>query len=367
MYDISFIMPVCDLTKYYYRRFLDLKKYCAVNNEGRTIRWKLLVGPGEDFYGIDMTEGWPSNMTVELVHSPYLEPAQKITHYYTQVSVEEIMSARWHAKFDDDTSTDINKLLELLDDELDYTDKSYLVTELRREVEKIEDVILTDMGYGRWVTNDRIIHEWEGCIASQGAMLAVQKNKEAQTYLKRRMEMRGGYGDQPVAIAMRFCKILPINPLYLSVWAKPSEFTLFGGQYTHIHFFLNRGEGNNRNMDFFKAVIDKKEIKEISSKLVNTNWEFKRDDKHERYVSLWENNIMAAMDHYNKKLRKVGMWNTYKDNKLAIVFGGTGCGETVLEFNAVDKSYTKFTGICLESKTEITMEPHDGHDDVEPA
>jgi hypothetical protein len=357
MYDISFIMPVCDSTKYYYKRFLDLKKYCAVNSEGRTVRWKLLVGPNEDFYGIDMTEGWPSNMTVEIVRSPYLDPSQKISHYYTQMTDEEIASARWHAKFDDDTATDINKLLYFLDDELDYTDKHYLVTELRREVEKIENDILTDMGYGQWITDDRLIHEWEGCIASQAAMAAVQKNEKAQTYLKRRMAIRGGYGDQPVAIAMRFCKILPINPLYLSVWAKPSEFTLFGGQFAHVHFFLGRSEMAVRSMDFFKCLIDKKDIKEISGKIVNTDWTFKKDENHDKKISLWDNNVIAAVNHHTGKEHKIGMWTVYKDNRLALVFGGSGCGEAVNELQATDKTYKLFTGTCLESKNNMTLEP----------
>ena len=365
MYDINFIMPVCDLTKFYFRRFLDLKKYCAVNNEGRKILWKLLVGPGEDFYGIEMTKGWPENMTVELVHSPYLEPAQKITHYYTQMTEEEIMSARWHAKFDDDTATDINKLLYLLDDELDYTDKHYLVTELRREVEQIEIDILVDMGYKKWIDDERIIHEWEGCIASQAAMMAVHKNKDAQTYLKRRMAAKGGYGDVPIAIAMRFCKILPINPLYLCVWAKPTEFTLFGGQLAHIHFFLNRGESNNLCMDFFRALIDKKEIREISSKLIDTSWELKTNDVHDKYITLWDNNVIAGMNHYEKKLQKIGMWTVYKDDKLAIVFGGSGCGECVNEFAATDKTYTKFTLVHPDSKNIMILEPHDGLDPTE--
>lgn len=349
MYDLSFIIPVCDLTKHYFRRFLDLKKYSLINPGDYKTRIKLLTGPGEDFYGHDLTEGWPENIHPEVIQTPFLNPAQKIAHYYATMNEEEIMSARWHAKFDDDTATDIEGTLRRLDEEYEYTDKIYLVTELRHELHGVEAEILTAMGHDHWIKGDRITHEWEGCINSQASLMTVLKNDKARFYFKERTKYPDGFGDQPVGIAMKFCKVPAILPGFMTVWSKVPHFSMFGGPLTHIHFFLGRHDINMRNWDFYRTVLDHSEPQAMKEKMNNRMYSVTKISSFENVkVTFREDNRLINPQGDDK-----GMWTIYKKDTVALIF--SNYPSLVLEFNSVDDSLRNFAGIDGENQAPLSM------------
>jgi hypothetical protein len=310
-YDISFIIPVSDVTPHYFQRFLDIKKYCFLNIGDRKIRIKLLIGPDEYFIGTEMCDDWPENVTAELVKTPYGHCAQKISYYHTQLTEEEILSAKWHAKIDDDTANDIQRLMWHLEDEYDYNDKNYLVTELMPELEEVEIDLLHKLGVGRWIPKENIRHEWEGCFVSYPAMMAMKNNKMSQKYLRIRMTHNGGYSDQPVGIALKFAKISAIKATFISQFSELKRFSFFGGDLSHIHFFTGRGDGQKRCYDFFKSVLDTHELKRkiYGRKFICTNGIF---NFHSENKFNWM---------YNYEERS-GIWTIYKDNTLAIAFDG---------------------------------------------
>lgn len=349
MYDISFIIPICDLTKNYYRRFLDLRKYVLTNVGDYKVRVKLLTGPDEDFYGHDVTKDWPQSMTAEEVKTPYMNPAQKISHYYATLTEEEVMTARWHAKFDDDTATDIAATCAILDEEYEYQENTYFVTELRHELHGVEQKILTEMGFEKWNTFGRVTHEWEGCINSQGSLMKMIRNDKAMEYLKRRTAYAEGFGDQPVGIAMKFCKVPAIMPGFMTVWAKPSQFSMWDGPYTHIHFFLGRQDMNYRAYDFYKILLDKNEPKGMKDKVSNRMYVFtKKGTWDNMKISLREDNrIMSPQGDFK------GMWIVEKKDTVSLVFHDMG--HLVLEVQPTDDTLKNFSGTCYENKAPLAM------------
>ncbi len=338
MYDISFIMPVCDLTKHYFMRYMALKKYCFVNVGEHKLRIKLLVGPREDFYGQDITKGWPDFITPEIVETPYVDAAQKICYYHATMSPEEIMSARWHAKFDDDTANDISQLMYYLQEEFDYTENNYLVTELRTELHEIDVGILHEMGYGHWVHRERIQHEWEGCIVSQTAMLKIIQNEKAIEYLKRRMAIPGGFGDQPVGIALKFCKINAICPGFLCVWCCPGKFSLFGGPFCHIHFFLGRGDMNIKGQELYRTLLEGSQPSKMKSKIDDCTYSLNKRDCFEdmMYKFRSDNHLILDNPIYHDNGADKGIWTITKNNSLIFVNNDTA--SVIYEFWPTDES-----------------------------
>lgn len=305
MFDINFVIPICDNTKHYFNRFIDLKKYCFVNIKDRKIKVQLLIGEGEDFYGHNLINGWDKNITVEVFKTPYLDVTQKIAYYYTQVKESDILSAKWHAKFDDDSINDVDKILYYLEDEFDWNDKIYLISEDRRELHKIDVEILHEMGYGKWM--GRISHEWEGCVLSQPAMLAIKQNRESQNYLLKRSLKSGGFGDQPVGVALKFCKINAIIPDFLCFEPKISHFSLFGGHNAHIH--LNLRKYDIRLYNIYKSIID-------GNKKINGIYHFSHTNENYLFS---ENKLILKEPKSGDNEKVMGIWAFHKDGNLAIL------------------------------------------------
>ena len=347
IYDISFIIPMCDINKHYFNIFTNARKHCLLNIKKRQVRVKLLIGPGETFYNEDITAGWPENVTVEVINTPYSSAPQKIAYYYTQLTDDEISSAKWHAKIDDDTFNNIESLMKNLEEEFNHDDKNYLVTTLAPELEDVERDILSKMGFSHFTHHEKIRHEWEGCFVSHAAMQEIKDNKNSQIYLKHRMLDSRDYGDQIVAIALKFCKISAIKGAFLSQFSNLKDFSLFGGHHAHIHFFANRGIDQLNCFEFANSIIEcTKENQEIKNKIVNCNYACNANDNFEETGTLFfkENNKLIWENKNNEK--KHGLWSVYKNKILAIAFDENDEHSIVYELFQTDEQ--KFT--CHRNK-----------------
>lgn len=312
IYDINFVMPVADFSPYN-KRLKDMKKYGILNTENFKIKINLLLGPDDKFADQNISTGWIGDVTVQIIHTPYTTPGQKFAFYYTQITNEEINSAPWHIKIDDDTANDVAAILKDLDD-YDPSDRLYLVTEIKCEVENTEEDILRMLNKQEWL--NKIEHEYEGCILSYKAILSLKQNPEAQKYLEMRMARSSGYGDQLVGIALKFCKLRPIHPGFMSVYPKVNEFSLFGGKLSHIHFFRGRDLKKEMIFQYFQNLIgNQHKSKRFEKTLLPYNEKILKLANNKKML-LFENN----MDVH-------GLWTaTDKDNEIAFSFDDVeGC------------------------------------------
>ena len=329
---------------------MNARKYCLLNIKKRQVRVKLLVGPREKFSGEDLTSEWPQNVTVEVVNTPYLTAAQKIAYYYTQLTDDEITSAKWHAKIDDDTLNDVSHLMWHLEDEFDYNDKNYIVTELKIELEDVERNILTKMGFDRWNHNEIIKHEFEGCFVSQAAMKAIKENEKAQEYLGYRVVNSDGYGDQPVGIALKFCKTFAIDSRFLSPFGELNNFSLFGGRLAHLHFFSGRSKDHAECYDFATSMINCSEKNQELKNQIIYNKYICNSNPEQRATIYFEQNNKFIWEHINGEDKRSGLWSVYKDMVLGLAFdeGGEG-GEhsSIYELFPAKDQLNKFN--CLKN------------------
>ncbi len=350
-------MPITDSTQAFFRRYEDQKKYGYLNIKDRKLQLRLLVGPHEKFEGEDITQGWPQGMDVDVVRSPYMDVARKVIHFYATQTQEDIESARWHARFDDDTMNDIDQLITWLDEDFDCQRPVYAVTDLRDEIEEKESIILKGMGYGHlfgrfwrhgninyqhrgtgasYHHSHRIRHEWEGAVVSRQALMEMQDNQKSKTYFAERLKLPGGLGDQCLGIALYFCKIHPYQAGYMSYrHEEVPEFTLFGGKMAHVHLQLDRVE--TLWMDVLKLILDVGSNR-CSDILVNRRWEFTKDDgEHNRCVFF--NNHRFVSEHGSP-----GLWAPVGDGIMMVFNDRPNCGYRLFP---VDD--TMLEGVCSET------------------
>lgn len=309
IYDINFIIPVSDLPEYS-NRVDDLKKYGIVNIQNYKIKITLLLGPSDHFDGQNLLVGWNGQAKVELLRTPYIFASQKIAFYYSRITSEEINSSLWHFKIDDDSANDVSSLIESLSD-FDPSDRLYLVTEIRYEIEDIEKEILQKMNKHNWLHGKEIKHEYEACILSRTAMLSIKENQKAQQYLEYRMSKSGGFGDQLVGIALKFCKLRPMESGFMTVHPRVNEFSLFGGKFSHIHFFRGRDDGKEKIFQFF-------------SKLLSRNYASK---KFENRIFYHDGMQLKLLENNQAFLGKdPALWTAIEEDKVAFSFDeGEGC------------------------------------------
>lgn len=254
IYDINFVLPISALPEYA-GRVDNMKRYGIINSNGTKVKITLLLGPDDQFKQ-NLLTGWAGDFHVKIIRTPYITAGQKFAYYYLTLNEEEVNSAPWHVKIDDDSSNDTNEILSNLT-EYDPSDRLYLVTEIRYEVEETEKVILRKLDRHSWLDEKKIKHEYEACILSSKAMLSLMTNQRAKDYLSLRIDYGSGFGDQLVGIALKFCKLSPIEAGFMSVHPRVNEFSMFGGQFSHIHFFLGRDQGKERIFQHFKRLLDK--------------------------------------------------------------------------------------------------------------
>lgn len=237
MYDIHFILPITE-KKPYNERIFHLKKYAFLNPK----HYKVLItflGDKGDKYEL-LQSGWIEGITVEILKYPTeATNAYKVNHYLSKMDKP---LAKWTAKIDDDTTNDIASLCSCFDEFYDWEKEYYLADEINTALEHEELVTLKALNLMHYIkgTTTTLMHEFEGCFVSWGAMNAILKNELAISFLKERIKLNSGFTDQAFAMAAQMAKVYPTQCRFLG--NRPEQlynFSLFGGQIGHIHFYVN--------------------------------------------------------------------------------------------------------------------------------
>lgn len=251
-YDIEIAVPVSCNGKYK-QRISDFLKYGLLNKKDKKVVVKLLTGPNDE-----ITEVNP-DVDIEIIKFKHDDPASKIYSYYANITE---LNSRWYAKFDDDSINDISCLVDSLDMEYDWDRDYYIVTELRKETQKIELDILTTLGFQRWVTKGSkpILHEWEGSVVSHSAMHKIISNETSKQLLKMRSEVHAGWGDLCLAYAARINKIYASETDFMTVNPTIEGFSLFGGRLAHIHRICH--DTNMNKLMFLKKSLNNEIVPE---------------------------------------------------------------------------------------------------------
>ena len=228
MYDIEIVMPICPTGKYA-RRLQDFKLRGLQNIGEFKVKLKLLVGT----FCCDTT-GWPAGIDVEVVSCRLDHPAAKVNDYYSK-AVEQTDTAKWFMRVDDDSITDISRLMTELS-ALDFTDVHYLTTEMVEGDVSVERTLLKELGHN-YLADRELPHETECSILSQVCFKRILSCSDSVTLLERRAKIAAGFTDICLCQAARLAKILPTTVPFLS--KNCDVVGLIQGKRSHIHWLAH--------------------------------------------------------------------------------------------------------------------------------
>jgi len=240
MYDIEIIVPAELNSDQINIRLKDFKKLGFVNAEDFTIKLYFLASNDNNPEDLKkLCSNWPSNFDVEGVITPYKHVPQRIMHYYCAIMHPD--TAKWYARIDEDTRTDIAGLMKNMNKWFDHERDYHVVGEISKEIDDIEYRILTEIGYD-WYDGIQgydlttaPVHEIEMSLTSNSAVKRILANKPSMDLLNLRKEFGDGHGDMTFAFAARLVKIYPTTVQFITRHPRAIEFSLYDGQYNHFH------------------------------------------------------------------------------------------------------------------------------------
>jgi hypothetical protein len=183
----------------------------------------------------------------------------KICGFFAEHGPSLLDEARWIAKWDDDSVTDIDGLLENLDGEFNWNDPLYLIADQVCGIDDPMRQVLRTMGFDRWIRRAAhgkflISHEWEGSILSNQGLRRMVECKVAMQFLRLCMTIaRDSFGDQSLALAARMAKVHPIDVPFMTKDDAWEDLTIFGGRHAHIHYLApDKGERWTRFVEHYE-------------------------------------------------------------------------------------------------------------------
>ena len=247
MYDLGIITPVC-LEGHYLARLYNFRKYGLLNIGKSKIKVFLLVGK----YPIpqDLREGWPCE--IDFVSCPRQHDGPKTYDFILNLKTEEIQKCRWWLKVDDDSITDISNQIKRTDEEFDWEKPVYVFGHYDTAVGQVFiDAVKKTKHRERFLPSGKtsffLNHEWESSVMSPSCVQKIIEDDECRFFLKLLVspenDIKECYHDQGLALAAQFIKIHGNASLFMSKNPIFYNFSLLGGDLTHIHFIYNDPDG----------------------------------------------------------------------------------------------------------------------------
>ena len=165
------------------------------------------------------------------------------------------IDSRWLMQVDDDSSTDIDKTCELLEQFYDHDDPMILMggrnTDLELRLQniarkmKIENLFFGHNDLSTFDTTPYFIHAWEPSIISISGIKKIKKWERLQEFYDLCMTYRPGFSDQTPYFVAKMSKVPIVECLFISPFNKSTDFsaTKKEGRYSHIHYITDKWPG----------------------------------------------------------------------------------------------------------------------------
>jgi len=249
MFDIEIAVPLCNKMKY---RINDFRRYGLVNRGSRSVLLNIILS-GESIQ--DVEEGWPEGFEVRVIENESPNHIANLYRFYTEIDPSS-PRARWLARVDDDSCTDIDGLVTNLD-RFFGSDRPFYLGDLNPFGTAL------DMGesgpyshykelLGPFESIARVMHNEVECgIMSSAAVTQVLGNESSMNLLRRRSELEGGFGDCTVAIASAMAGVWPVECPFVTRHPHVHDFSLLGGMKNHIHLISRTQKWSSTSPECF--------------------------------------------------------------------------------------------------------------------
>lgn len=241
LFDLEILLPVYPTGKWL-DRLESFRRFGLLSGEQLRVRLVLLCGTYELDPALRDPNAWPGINNVAVVNGTSDHPPSKIYDYYANVLPEEGLRARWYLRVDDDSLTDIRRLVNHLDFTFHWRDPLHLAGTILSDTRLPYAAVLRELRGERFLKGAghcQVFHEWEHSLTSHEAMRRIISHRMAREFLRRVALIPDGFGDHCLSYAARIVGI-PLSPVpFLSAHCQLDQFALFspsGDGFFHIHY-----------------------------------------------------------------------------------------------------------------------------------
>lgn len=154
----------------------------------------------------------------------------------------------WTMQVDDDSSTDIDKTIELLNQFYDSDDSMILMGGRNTDLEMGLQHLIREMGepnilFGQKdinIFNDipYFVHAWEPSILSQKAVNKIKNYKKIDIFFTLLLKYQPIFTDQSIYLLAKLAKVPIVEAMFLCPYDRPNEYSAVNpdGRYSHIHY-----------------------------------------------------------------------------------------------------------------------------------
>jgi len=247
--------------------------------------------------------------------------------------------SRWFMQVDDDSCTDLDNTIDLLDHSYDYKDPVVVtgsfcyVLDVPRYVDqtqssrpcfsnnidskmqqvlkemKIENLFLETDDLNQYETMPYVCRGWEQSVFSLKALDRIKNYNRLQEYVSKCVEIKPDFGDQVPFVLAKIAKIPISQCFFLSPAPSASEYTAINknGRFSHIHHVCESWD----QLDYFKDIIENNIIfnssedvdKFLDKKIENTEWFF----FHIINNKLQSRCVLKLLDHAKIKIVNINI------------------------------------------------------------
>lgn len=175
--------------------------------------------------------------------------------------------SEWIMQVDDDSSTDIDKTVELLNQYYNHQDSMMLMGGRNTDLEHAQQAIVKAMGIDNFFfesanisqfdTHPFFVHAWEPTIISRTAVKIIRQWPRLDEYFELCIKQRPTFGDQTPYVAAKLAKVPIVECSFMSPFNKHAEYSAINpsGRYSHIHYITDKWDGYS---DFKNKMIKSK-------------------------------------------------------------------------------------------------------------
>jgi hypothetical protein len=254
---------------------------------------------------------------IEWFNSPGLPVSLRFTNFL----INREIKSRWVMQVDDDSCTDIDKTVELLDQFYDFTDSMILMGGRNTDCETSLQHVITKMGTKNILYTNNIsefekipyfVHAWEPSILSKKAIEKLKCYNGINKFFDICKETKPVFGDQVPYVLCKLARVPIVECSFLSPFELIHEYSGLNrnGRFSHIHYFTDKMP----NFDIYKKLLKNdilfESAKEVKDYIVsNNNNDIKKS----------ENAVMWRFGHENVtygilKLETSGKISNYNNN-----------------------------------------------------
>ena len=171
------------------------------------------------------------------------------------------MPSEWTMQVDDDSSTDIDKTIELLNQFYDSHDSMILMGGRKTDIEPSLQTIVREMGepnilfdnpdINNFSDNPYFLHAWEASILSSKGVQKILSYSKFEEFFSLALKYNLYHTDHGIYMLAKMAKVPIVEASFLCPNDRYFEYSVINpnGRYSHIHYVLN-------HLDSFREVTN---------------------------------------------------------------------------------------------------------------